>query len=191
MNSLDQKCNVARPFGLFNPSMHSRRLAPGRWTLLTVKEHPYKNSYSPSQSKPAEVDVVTPWHTVAFPISSITKMEEKLVQLVRQSPAMSTSDAASGLASLHCLTDYIPGVPMAGSASAYAASEDASSTPTAPTASPPPSKTPLTLCRTVLHLSKAGYVPLVESHGADTRPWTNFCNTVEKGKGRIMAWTEV
>jgi len=170
--------------------MHSKRLAPGRWTFLTVKEHPYKNSYSLSSSKPAEVDVVTPRHTVAFPTSSITKMEEKLV-LVRQGPAMPTNDAASGLAGLHCSTDYVPGVPMTGLASASAASEDAFSTPTAPTASPPPSKTPLTLCRTVLHLSKAGYVPLVESHGADTRPWINFCNAVGKGKGRIMAWTEV
>ena len=171
--------------------MHSKRLAPGRWTFLTVKEHPYKNSCSPSRSKLTEVDVATPWHTVAFPTSSITKMEEKLVQLVRQSPAMPTSDAASGLASLHCSTDYVPGVPMTGPASASAASEDAFSTLTAPTASPPLSKTPLTLCRTVLHLSKAGYVPLVESHGADTRPWTNFCNAVGKGKGRIMAWTEI
>jgi hypothetical protein len=171
--------------------MHSKRLAPGRWTFLTVKEHPYKNSYSPSKSKPAEVDVVAPWHTVAFPTSSITKMEEKPMQLMRRSPAMPTSDAASGLASLHCSTDYVPGVPMTGSASASAASEDAFSTPTAPTASPPPSKTPLTLCRTVLHLSRAGYVPLVEGHGADTWPWTNFCNAVGKGKGRIMAWTKV
>ena len=104
------------------------------------------------------------------------------MQLVRQSPAMPTSDAASGLTSLHCSTDYVPGVPMTGSASASAAS-DAFSTPTAPTASPPLSKTPLTLRRTVLHLSKAGYVPLVESHGADTRPWKNFCNAVGKGGG--------
>ena len=171
--------------------MHSKTLTPGRWTFLTVKEHPYKNSYSPSPSKPAKVDVVAPWHTVAFPTSSITKMEVKLVQLARQSPAMPTSDAASGLANLYCSTDYAPDVPMTGLASASAASEDEFSTPIAPTDSPPPSKTPLTLCRTVLHLSKAGYVPLVESHGADTRPWTNFCNAVGKGKGRIMAWTEV
>jgi len=171
--------------------MHSKTLTPGRWTFLTVKEHPYKNSHSPSPSKPAKADVVTPWHTVAFPTSSITKMEEELVQPARQSLAMPTSDAASGLANLYCLADYAPGVPTAGSASASAASEDAFSTPTAPTASPPPSKTPLTLCRNVLHLSKAGYVPLVESHGADTRPWSNFCNAVGKGKGRIMAWTEV
>lgn len=113
------------------------------------------------------------------------------MQLVRQSPAMPTSDAASGLASLHCSTDYVAGVPMTRSASASAASEDAFSTPTAPTASPPLSKTPLTLRRTVLHLSKAGYVPLVESHGADTRPWKIFCNAVGKGEGRTMAWTEV
>src|SRR6266702_3684216 len=115
--------------------MHSKTLTPGRWTFLTVKEHPYKNSHSPSPSKPAEVDVITPWHTIAYPTSSITKMEEELVQLARQNLAMPTSDAASGLTNPYCSTDYAPGVPVTGSASASAASEDASSTPTAPTAS--------------------------------------------------------